>query len=219
MANRTTFNVLRASVHLTDQQRAIVIGALLGDGALIETVSKNNFRLQIEQCAAQQAYVFWKFEALKPFILTPPAFQPRTRSWRFRTISHPELTELGHLFYRDHVKVVPDTIGKLLMEPISLAVWYMDDGSRYEKRGLVLNTQCFQHREVDLLKQCLIQNFDLAPISIHKDHRGWRLYINRSAAERMQSIVRPFILPELMYKMEKPCRDYTSAPASSGVKI
>ena len=93
MANRNIYNAMRKSVHLTDYQRAILVGTLLGDGSLIETSSKNNLRLQITHCDAQKAFVFWKYEAFKSLVLTPPTYQKQNDAWRFRTISHPELTE------------------------------------------------------------------------------------------------------------------------------
>ena len=115
---------MRQSVHLTDLQRAVIIGTLLGDGSLVETVSKNNLRLQIDHCAAQKEYVFWKYEVLKPLVLSSPAYKSINKSWRFRTISHPELTEIGKIFYRHRQKIVPKEITSLL-RPIGLAVWFM----------------------------------------------------------------------------------------------
>ncbi|MBI4739902.1 hypothetical protein HY772_10320 [Candidatus Woesearchaeota archaeon] len=35
---------------------------------------------------------------------------------------------------------MPNNIGRLLTEPISLAVWFMDDGSKNRNDGLILNT-------------------------------------------------------------------------------
>ncbi len=37
---------MRQSMHLTDLQRLVLIGTLLGDGSLVETSSKKNLRLK-----------------------------------------------------------------------------------------------------------------------------------------------------------------------------
>ena len=69
----------------------------------------------------------------------------------FATLAHPELGDFRVRFYRDHRKVVPED---LALTPLSMAVWFMDDGSRKSSqcRGLYLNTQGFNCREVDLLR-------------------------------------------------------------------
>jgi hypothetical protein len=173
MANRKEYHLMRDSVHLTDVQRSMLIGTLLGDGSLVETSSKKNFRLKIEHGSAQRGYAFWKYECLKPFVLTPPKFQPRNRSWMFRTISHPELTVLGDLFYKKRRKIVPAEIASFLRDAISLAVWFMDDGSKNRNDGLILNTQSFTKHETERLKDCLSTNFDIDHVSLQKDKSGW----------------------------------------------
>lgn len=203
MANRTQYHLLRRTVHLNKEMYPIVIGTLLGDGSLVETFSKNNLRLQIEHCNAQKSYVFWKYEALKPLVLTPPQYTLRTQSWRFRTISHPEFTAIGRLFYRGRTKIVPKEITSLLT-PITLAVWFMDDGARYANGAPFLNTQCFERSEVTHLQRSLAERFSIHDTSLHRDKNGWRLYIKTASADRFRSIVRPFMLPALKYKIDTP---------------
>lgn len=203
---------MRQSVHLTDFQRAIIVGTVLGDGSLIETFSKNNLRLQIDHSIAQKEYVFWKYEILKSLVLTPPTYQSKNRSWRFRTISHPELTEIGKLFYQNRQKIVPQEIVSLL-EPIGLAVWFMDDGSHDKRhRTFIINTQCFDYKGVNLLLQILKEKFNINQTSLHFDKSGWRIYIKKGSSNMFEELVKPFILPSMMYKFEKPRRDYTLAP-------
>lgn len=204
MANRKEYHLMRQSVHLTDEQRSMIIGTILGDGSLIETATKNNLRLKIEHCDAQREYVFWKYECLKSFVLTPPKFQPRNHSWMFRTISHPELTNLGTLFYQGRQKIVPEKIDTLLTEPISLAVWFMDDGSKNRNDGLILNTQCFTKEETERLRDCLSTNFGIDHVSLQKDKHGWRLYIQSASVDHMTQIMRPHTLPNLSYKLISP---------------
>lgn len=183
-------------------QRSIIIGTLLGDGSLIETFSKKNLRLQIDHCDAQKAYVQWKYEQLKSLILTPPTYQVKNRSWRFRTISHPELTEIGRLFYRNRQKVVPQGLEQLLT-PLGLAIWFMDDGAAHPT-GALINTQSFKKDECEYLQKILKQSFSITHTNLHKDHNGWRLYIGARSRQRFIQIVQPFLLPCMMYKLEDP---------------
>lgn len=195
---------MRKSIQLTEQQYTFLIGTMLGDGSLVEIRSKNNLRLKIQHGDKQSDYVFWKYEMMKSLVLSPPVFEQRTNSWQFRTISHPSLTKLGDLFYKDRKKIVPPSINQLLTEPMSLAVWFMDDGSKNRNDGLILNTQCFTKHETELLRECLKKNFGIEHISLQADKNGWRLYIQKASTTLMTNIMRPFILPSMMYKMISP---------------
>ena len=210
---------MRKNIHLTDLQRSITIGTVLGDGSLIETFSKNNLRLQIDHCEAQKEYVFWKYNALRSLILTPPTYQRKNRSWRFRTISHPELTEIGKMFYQDRRKIVPKNLDTILT-PLGLAVWFMDDGAYHSRYGCILNTQCYTYRECKKMQKILRRRFGICFVSIQKDHNGWRLYIGSQSIKKFRQLVRPYLLKNFMYKIGEPRRDYTLAPwCLSGVKI
>ena len=212
MANKRIYHEMRKNIHLTTLQRSIIIGTVLGDGSLIETFSKNNLRLQIEHCIAQKEYVFWKYEMLKDLILTPPTYIETNRSWRFRTISHPEITQIGRLFYQDRRKIIPKILDKILT-PIGLAVWFMDDGTRYHRNGTyTINTQCFTKKEQVNLMKILRLKFDISATSLHRDKSKWRLYIQKEASERFKEIIKPFISPSMAYKIGEPRRDYTLAP-------
>ncbi|MEK7452427.1 MAG: LAGLIDADG endonuclease [Patescibacteria group bacterium] len=204
MANTKQIHKLRSSITLSDLQRACIIGTVLGDGSLIPTFSKNNLRLQIDQCEKQREYVLWKYAILSSLVLTPPAFRQQTKSWRFRTISHPELTFIGDLFYEGRRKKVPENIESVCTDPISLAVWFMDDGAKNRNDGLILNTQCFTKQETERLKDCLKRNFDLSHVSLHKDKNGWRLYIQKESTCKMMNLIEPFIIPCMKYKMISP---------------
>ncbi len=217
MANRKAYNFLRAWVHLGDEQRDIVVGTLLGDGSLVETFSRNNLRLQVAQCDAQKSYVLWKYEALKSFVLTPPKYQSINNSWHFRTISHPEFTELGRIFYRDRTKIVPKDIASFL-SPIGLAVWFMDDGANHGS-GYLLNTQSFTRAECEHLCKALNDRFGIAHTTLHKDHGKWRIYIRSASRKRFCEIVIPLISPEMMYKLKNPVETTREPPIAIGVKI
>ncbi|MBI4739903.1 hypothetical protein HY772_10325 [Candidatus Woesearchaeota archaeon] len=58
MANEKLYHAMRKSIQLTNQQRFMKIGTLLGDGMLAETTSKNNLRLKIQHCDKQRDFVF-----------------------------------------------------------------------------------------------------------------------------------------------------------------
>ena len=97
-----------------------------------------------------QSTSFGKYEKLKGIAVKPPAtverFDRRTgkiyRSLRFFTRA--VLGSYRDGFYRGRRKVLPVNMEELL-DPMALAVWFMDDGGRGARtpRGLVINTSGF----------------------------------------------------------------------------
>ncbi len=198
MANTKAIRLLRDSLTLSPLQKAVLIGTLLGDGCLMPARA-GNARLQVTHCEAQKELVFWKYDIFKDWTLQPPFPRPETQSWRFRTISHPELAEFRRLFYPGNTKIVPDSITSLLTEPLSLAVWFMDDGGGW-KNSATFSTHCFLREDIVRLQECLKVNFELES-AIHWDGKGHRLYVPKMSIERLKGLIREHVLPCLMYKL------------------
>ena len=147
---------------MTERQRQILVGMLLGDAHLERQRGARTARLKIEHSLRQSAYVDWKYTEWRDWVRTPPRARERrnrlgtvSTNIGFTTLSHVELEEFRMRFYRDHRKVVPVD---LELTQLSMAVWFMDDGSRKSSqcRGLYLNTQSFTSAEIQLL-QTVIQ--------------------------------------------------------------
>ena len=139
------------SLVLTKYQQDILIGLILGD-ANIRILKKEAF-LTFSHGEKQYKYLFWKYEMFHNWVLSKPRREIRKYyknpqnnlvSWRFSTVSHPIVTRYFNLFYPHGKKVIPKQFDKILVSPLALAVWYMDDGSRkpYGK-GAFLHTQSF----------------------------------------------------------------------------
>src|SRR3989344_3330793 len=125
-AGRITYSTeirrLKTSLKLSNYQRDMLVGSILGDGGLYENWSKTNYRFQLCHSTRQSAYVNWKFSILKDWILSKPKIY--RDSIRFNTISHSDLTELGLIFYQNKKKYIPENIYDLLT-PFVVAVCLM----------------------------------------------------------------------------------------------
>lgn len=180
---------------LTEEQHAIVIGSLLGDGSMR---CKANALLEINHCLTQQGYVDWKHQRLANLVNTPPKSRKgngRRTAYRFVTRSLPVLTPYHELFYGAGAKRVPD----VELSPLALAVWFMDDGSR-SRNAVYLNTQQFavgcQRRLLKMLrKQWGIKG------SLNRDKHYHRIYIAVESVPRLAEIIRPHLLPAFEYKL------------------
>lgn len=181
---------------LTEAQRSIIVGCLLGDGAMR---CKANALLEVNHAAHQREYVDWKYRQLLNLCGTPPKYRRgngKRVAYRFTTRSLPELTFFYRTFYRGRRRVVPDD---LELTPLSLAVWFMDDGCK-SHRALYLNTQQFdlesQHRLVGLLKE----QWGVTS-TLNRDKHYYRLRVAVSSVERFKSLIDPYLLPQFRYKL------------------
>ena len=198
---------LAAKLKLSARELAIIIGTILGD-AHVEQYD-NDARISVLHSLKQKELVNWKHRELKRFVRMQPkiirSFDSRYAQtyfqFRFQTRRYPAFKALAKIFYQKRTKIIPKSIGKLLIEPISLAVWYMDDGGRRKDcHGMFLNTLSFSETEQKILQKCLLQNFDIKS-RIHWVTDGFRLYIPQSDALKFCQIIGPHIIPSMTYKL------------------
>ncbi|MFH1098453.1 MAG: LAGLIDADG endonuclease [Candidatus Uhrbacteria bacterium] len=188
------------SLTLNAKERAIIIGCVLGDGALVPTASGRAYRLQTEHGAKQETYLRWKHEQFQRWVLSEPTYQSKTDSWRFRTMSHPDITALAYRFYPQQKKRVPPDIADDLNDAITIAVWFMDDGCRYPQGSAVLNTHCFPIGDQRILIAALRKQYGVLA-TLQRNHGYWRLYIPVHYTRRLFALIEPFVLPSLSYKV------------------
>lgn len=179
---------------LSDEQRSLIEGTLLGDGAMR---CKANALLEINHSMKQRVYVDWKYQLLSALVSTPPS--PRNGNggrvaYRFTTRSLPELTPIYRAFYRDGRKVVP----ALQLTPLAMAVWFMDDGCK-SYRALYLNTQQFGLDDQMRLIAMLEQQWRIRS-TLNRDKSYHRIRIAVESVARFQSIVQAHVLAEMRYK-------------------
>ena len=180
---------------LSEVQRQIIVGSLLGDGAMR---CKANALLEINHSSRQQSYVDWKYRQLASLVRTAPKARKTngTRiAYRFVTRSLPELTPYFHQFYANGRKQVPE----VRLDALTLAVWFMDDGCR-SRSSVYLNTQQFdmasQRRLVRLLReQCGVE------ATLNRDKAYHRIRLSVIGTQRFAKLVEAHVLPELRYKL------------------
>ena len=81
---------------LTQIQKSLTIGSILGDGYVRIVPGRKNAFLEINHSINMKEYVDWKYELLKNIVISPPRMRKGngTRiAYRFFTRQHPEITE------------------------------------------------------------------------------------------------------------------------------
>ena len=197
----------KQKLKLSDLQREILVGLLLGDAHLETQNEGRTYRLKIEQSVAHSPYVMHLHDVFRSWVGTPPRTRVVERLGKessnvcFQTLSHGSFRFYGQQFYADRKKCVPELINQLLT-PRALAYWFMDDGSIKSKdsKGLILNTQAFAPKDISKLCDVLKAKFDLrAKTRPQKD--GFQLYIFGESFETFCHLAGPFVLPEMLYKI------------------
>lgn len=203
----------KRSLHLKEEQISVLVGSMLGDGTLRVGKGAINANFKTEHGLKQKEYVFWKYRFLKEWVNTPPRISYRYRengerykkSWWFRTVRYPEITYFWRLFYKKEQKIVPENIENLL-DPLALAVWVMDDGSR-SGRQIDLSTYAFNQREIKRLQKALKNKFGLKS-NFYKDRdKGYRMYFDTKNTARLVKITSPYIFSSMRYKLPEPRND------------
>ena len=180
---------------LTEEQKSILVGTLLGDGTMRK---KKNAHLEINHCYAQKVLVDWVFSKFSKLVTTPPKWRKgngKREAYRFATRKLPILTPFYNQFYRNGKKVIPDD---LKLNPLSLAVWFMDDGSKTYS-SIYLNTQQFNLNEQLQLVDILKKDFGIDS-TLNKDKIYYRIRIRTQSVKRFINLVKEFVLKEFKYK-------------------
>ncbi len=185
---------------LTQFQKSIIVGSILGDGYLRIIPKRNNAFLEINHSFNQKDYVDWKYKALKDICKSSPKLRKgngKRLAYRFYTKQREEITKLCNCFYKNGKKVIPQN---LVIDPIMLAIWYMDDGSKCSNSDFYLNTQQF---DFDSQKNLI---FALERIGlkakINKDKSYFRLRFLKSSITRLKKTIEEIIIPSMKYKIE-----------------
>ena len=189
---------------LTKRQREILIGLILGDGNLAKPSSSNaNSRLKVVHGYKQLFYNNWlkkEFESLNSRLdIYKPSKNTYGKTNMNRMSTH--VCEVFTLFYYQSYTPKKSISKNWLQEisPLSLAIWYQDDGYRN-----MLNTQSFTKADLTILKEVLKEKFNLN-CNIVEYHKNNKIYyvLNFLGKEldKFNKIIKPLILPEFHYKL------------------
>lgn len=192
----TNFARQARELALSPLQRELVVGALLGDAYLMPTTAGYSFR--VHHGLRQRTYVDWKYGQLHQFVRTAP--REVDRSYYFRTVTHPAFSALRAEFYGESGrKTVPQKLLWSALGARGLAVWFMDDGAR-EGMQFRLNTQSFSYAENGWLAEFLRAKFGISA-TLNRDKDRFRLRISSEAGERFVALIKPHLIPDMLYKL------------------
>ena len=183
---------------------------MLGDGYITKYG-----RLQIDH--SNYEYTKWKFDFLlnlnlnvvtsKIKISTVTRFHKVTKkqSISYRFYTKPCFMQWRSAFYskntmKKNIKILPKNIENLLVNSLSLAVWFMDDGGRGGLHENIISVHNFTDSEIEKLIYCLHKNFNISG-TLHSATSSRQLYIPKKYLSKFKKIISPFIIPTQRYKL------------------
>jgi hypothetical protein len=206
---------------LTSRQKSIILGNVLGDGHLQIRPGEKSCRLRFTHGMGQAEYTRWQYRNLDWLCKgTKEPYETKTKKGYSECIaytsSRPELLRYHDFFYKPtglekpkYRKIVPEALIETLTDPLSLMVWYLDDGTLRPDGGACrLATQSFTESENEILQTCLKKNFGVKA-NIEKWNNQYNLSIptrgghSKNFLSLFDQVVKKEI-PSMRYKVEKP---------------
>lgn len=210
LALRNKLLCTKPPVFISENAHQIILGSLLGDGCVVR--KPTNCIFTIRHSRVQKEYVLYKYNLLLQEGLDVKYIE-RENSYRNGIINGRIIKDNGYCEvhsktnqafnkYRDEwyvpKKEVPDSIYEL--NPLGLAIWYMDDGAIHFPTGAYFSTNGFNHNSQLKLQDMLLKNFNLH-VHIHKNKDKEILYLIQSDYDNFVSIVRDHICSSMNYKI------------------
>ncbi len=196
---------------LSDIQWQVLLGGLMGDGALSPTRSGNGARFRWGHGAKQVEYADWKASMFGNIAVSRSTNEKGAVFHDAQPL--PELAELRASVYIGAKKVLSDDYLKRLT-PLSLAVWYMDDGSfTLRSKGVQVRTAggsgrseiCVQAFSVDSQRRLRDYLADTWGIDAKLTIRGKRqmavLRFPTAETAKLHALIAPFVHPSMQYKL------------------
>lgn len=197
------------NTEITKEMEEVLIGTILGD-AHINCRSYSSSKkitdsgiLVFAHCEAQKEYCFYKYNILKTLFNREPQKNIQERkgkkhiSYYATSKSDMSLRKYFDLFYRDFIKVIPVNLEDYLTEK-GLAILFMDDGYSKQSREYDISLCGFDMESLSIFQKVLLNKWNIET-SIHKSKT---VYIKAKSREKFLSVIKPYIIPTMQYKIK-----------------
>jgi hypothetical protein len=192
-------------IKVDKELQQFLLGSFLGDGNFSKSsqAKSKTSRLTISHGEKQTSYLIWKKDFLdkkgiKTNIHYYTAKDKRAKkgfytSGFLKTESNP-IFDIYNEQYVPKKSIKYDFVKAL--DAFGLAVWFMDDGF-VTKNCFQISSCSFVDEEIAILQKVLKENFDINT----KKNAVNEIYIVTDSREKFLSLVTPYIIPSLQYKL------------------
>lgn len=194
---------VRADINLSDFQKQVILGTLLGDGSLNYPHSRSKYpKLRYTHGINQKQYVEEKAEILKDLkpvvrIVENKGFGKHSVILDTSCISY--FKEIYDLLYPKGKVVTKEYLD--LINEVGLAFWFMDDGSYRRNQGR-LHTEGFSKAENELIADWFLDKWDIeAIVSLDRRKNLYYLRFCKEQFERLVALIYPYVTKSMRYKV------------------
>jgi intein/homing endonuclease len=192
---------------LSSMQKSILLGKLLGDGSLHSSKKMMTFGHKL----LHLEYLNFSLQSLgdiagklqKNIVSGFGTEMARANTLFLNCIRQ----NFKHFYNENGQKIVPDSIE---LDPISVAFWYMDDGSLshsdFQKDRACFATCGFDRKSVENLAAALKKLLNSEDIVVYQTDEYWRIRLNTNAAYLMFEMIKPYIPTIMQYKLPEKMR-------------
>ncbi len=207
---------------ITKAQRAVVMGAALGDGHVSLTGSAMRGRLRLVHGVAQREYLEYKIRLLGDLVQSPSRYHDgagtysKVGTYSATTLSRPEIAQIHRELYGDNGrKRITQTYLDQLDE-LGLALWYLDDGSlttqnsRYQRVSggtsiypatrSTFSTYGFTAEEARIICAWHQERWGIES-GVTITARGPVVWLTLAGTRRLHQIIAPHVPPTMEYKL------------------
>jgi hypothetical protein len=191
-------------------QKSMILGSLLGDSSM--TNDSNGITFSSSHSDKQKEYLDLKSKILTPFYIYTDIVKSGYGSLMNRIkFSNTECLEsIAECTYSGEKVVTESWLNDLT--PISLAFWYMDDGSisygnkEKQRPRAILHTEGFSLESKNNIINYFSKVYNISSV-LQKDSRGYvSIRFNADDAEKFWGIVAPYMHRSMEYKLPENMR-------------
>lgn len=201
---------MKKNIPLSNQTQAIILGSLLGDGSLKIHSHYKNARFSFRHSEKQKDYFLWKVNQLSEISSAKNIWRQSkngqdgwgTIKWRYQSRALPALTELYNLTHpKGKFKIRRKWLN--LLTPLSLAIWWQDDGSIIANgRKGVICTDGFKPKEVERLQRYLFKVWGVqtkvAPANAKHPEKVRLWFRSTNQLKKFLTIILPYLAVKQM---------------------
>lgn len=200
--------------NLTYTQEQILTGLMVGDGS----IAFDGKCVEFSQKKDHEGYVDWLLKSLGSIAGNKQSTRISGYGSEIvpaRTISCAQVENFTSWFSDGNKKVIPKDIE---LSPISVAIMYMDDGSlQFSEKQLdrcTLSLNDYDERSVDNLIEVFQTQMHIYPVKF--ESKGWNLRFNFKEAQKLQTIIAPYICDCMQYKLSDEFKNHFAGEISNG---
>jgi len=216
------------NIHLFQEEEAVIVGGLLGDASISSQNAKTarvswNYSVKpyakfvfekvkrLCNCIDPKERAFWECSVCKKGFVKRVEFCPhcgkkmgRRKIWTFQTKSLRSLKEIDNCVRKEtsggkfKKTISKDWLKKLT--PLSLAIWYADDGSLNRGTSIWFYTCCFNYLEHRILQDYFSEIWQINT-HIRKGNGYFRLRVDMDSNEKFVRLIKMVFPICMKYKL------------------